>query len=115
MQKLNKHSPFKSPVRRFPSVDFSQESQFDGTLGNVFRRVFVPQDHAFGDAELGWQEPLVDDMLGMIRTHPSSSDGDARQRRIEAVQVEKKRTKVATQKQSLATRARADEAEVGRG
>ena len=96
-------------------MQFSQKAQFDGAFGDVLGRVFVPQNHSVGDAELGRQKTLVDDVLRMIGTHPPRPDRHARQRRIQAVEVEEERAKVATQQHRLPTRARTDEAERGGG
>ena len=94
-------------------MQFPQESQLDGAFGDVLGRVFIPQNHSVGDAELGRQKTLVDDVLRMIGTHPSRPDRHARQWRIQAVEVEEERAKVATQQHGLPTRSRADEAEGG--
>ena len=97
------------------SIGFPQESQFDGAFGDVFRRVLLPENHPLGDPELGGEKSLVNDVFRVIRTHPPSPDGDARQRRIETVEMKEKRAKITAKQQRLTTRPGTNEAEGGGG
>ena len=51
----------------------------------------------------------------MIGTHPAGAHGDRGERRVEAVEMEEQRTKVAAEQHGVTTRSRADEAEGGGG
>ena len=66
------HFPLQS-MRRIRPMKFAQEAELDGALGDVFGRVFVPQQHPVGDAKLRRQQLLVDGMFRVIGTHPTSA------------------------------------------